>query len=392
MIDPLSPDTQAILLLTAPLSAGSGGSREILTPGEYKKLARHLHSIAERPATLLGPGAEALVESCRTVIEADRLRRLLGRGLRLSQALERWRARAIWVMSRADAAYPRRLRERLRDDAPPVLYGCGDQARLAEGGLAVVGSRNADSELIEFTQRIGALAAAARVNIVSGGARGIDSAAMSGALEMGGCAVGVLADGLEKAAIAREYREVLPDRLTLVSPYDPSAGFNVGHAMQRNKLIYALADRALVVSADVNKGGTWAGAVEQLERWRMVPVHVRTTGAESAGLQALRARGALEWPTVDSAEALRYASAPSVVGRVSENGVSATGSVDEDTERGRLLAMTVEPKSEREIIAGTGLTQQRVRALLAILVELGKLERRTRPVRYVARTQTVLLV
>jgi len=35
----------------------------------------------------------------------------------------------------------------------------------------------------------------------------------------------------------------------------PSAGFNVGHAMQRNKVIYALADVALVVSADFEKGG-----------------------------------------------------------------------------------------------------------------------------------------
>ena len=36
--------------------------------------------------------------------------------------------------------------------------------------------------------------------------------------------------------------------------------------MQRNKLIYALADAALVVNSDYEKGGTWAGAVEQLER------------------------------------------------------------------------------------------------------------------------------
>ena len=58
----------------------------------------------------------------------------------------------------------------------------------------------------------------------------------------------------------------------------PRAGFNVGHAMQRNKLIYALADAALVVSADFNKGGTWAGAIEQLEQLNYVPVYVRSTG------------------------------------------------------------------------------------------------------------------
>ena len=69
----------------------------------------------------------------------------------------------------------------------------------------------------------------------------------------------------------REHRNLLLDgQLVLISPYDPSAGFNVGNAMQRNKLIYALADTSLVVSSDLNKGGTWAGAVEQLDKLKFV--------------------------------------------------------------------------------------------------------------------------
>ncbi|CAL1241128.1 DEAD/DEAH box helicase [Candidatus Methylocalor cossyra] len=60
----------------------------------------------------------------------------------------------------------------------------------------------------------------------------------------------------EKTAMNREPHEPLRDcRLVLISPYDPRSGFNVGRAMQRNKLIYALADLALVVSSDLNKGG-----------------------------------------------------------------------------------------------------------------------------------------
>nr|WP_236692807.1 hypothetical protein [Pseudomonas sp. 10-1B] len=66
--------------------------------------------------------------------------------------------------------------------------------------------------------------------------------------------------------------------------------------MQRNKLIYALADASLVVSSDLNKGGTWAGAIEQLDKLKFVPVFVRSTGESSAGLDALRKKGALPWP------------------------------------------------------------------------------------------------
>ena len=109
-------------------------------------------------------------------------------------------------------------------------------------------------------------------------------------------------------------------RLVLISPYDPAAGFNVGHAMQRNKMIYALADAALVVTSDFEKGGTWAGAIEQLERLHFVPVFVRNGANAGKGnaalLQARRAnRGriritALSWARRSSAAAEAVAASP----------------------------------------------------------------------------------
>lgn len=294
----LSPNTQAILLLTAPLIAGRGtASSDLLSPGEYKRLARHLREIQRQPADLLAPDAVEILRVCQPVIDEIRLQKLLGRGFLLSQVIERWQARAIWVISRADAEYPRRLKARLREDAPAVLYGCGDMSLLESGGLAVVGSRYVDDALIDYTMSIGRLAARAGRAIVSGGAKGIDQAAMRGALEAGGKVCGVLADSLEKTTMNREYRNFLLDgQLVLISPFDPSAGFNVGNAMQRNKLIYALADTSLVVSSDINKGGTWAGAVEQLDKLKYVPVFVRSTGESSSGLDALRKKGAIPWP------------------------------------------------------------------------------------------------
>lgn len=303
----LSPNTQAILLLTAPLIAGRNQApADFLTPGEYRGLARFLRERQRQPADLLASDGEALIEERQSLVDRERLKRLLGRGFLLSQAVERWQARAIWVVSRADAKYPRRLKTRLREDAPPVLYGCGDLSLLETGGLAVVGSRQVDEELLAYTEGIGRLAAGARQTLVSGGARGVDQAAMRGALEADGQAVGVLADSLERAALSREHRDpLMAGRLALVSPYDPAAGFNVGHAMQRNKSVYALADAALVINADYQKGGTWAGAVEQLEKMRLVPVYVRSQGQVGKGLEALRQQGALPWPDPRTAEALQ---------------------------------------------------------------------------------------
>ena len=439
----LSPNTQAILLLTAPLIApgGAASSPDLLSPGEYKRLARHLREIQRQPADFVSPDAAETLRACRPVIDESRLQRLLGRGFLLSQVIERWRARAVWVVSRADAGYPRRLKARLREDAPAVLYGCGDMSLLDSGGLAVVGSRHVDETLIDYAMSIGRLAARAGRTIVSGGAKGIDQAAMRGALDAGGNVCGVLADGLEKSVMNRENRNVLLDgRLVLISPYDPNAGFNVGNAMQRNKLIYAFADASLVVSSDINKGGTWAGAVEQLGKLKFVPVFVRSTGEPSAGLDALRNKGALHWPNpqdVDSFAEVFDVRAPSIavsqrVGLSLIDGMQAAeatpaeppapvddgshaqssasdaaaraGTLEElpqpeeatpaealfSAVRKAIRKILILPMKDAEVAAALGVSNAQTKAWLQRLVDEGAVEKVNKPVRYRARVQTQL--
>ena len=307
----LSPDAQAILLLTAPLLAGR--SRPSVTPlplGDYNKLARHLRDTEKRPADLLDSGGLRELDDSwsglRTRRTLEDVRRLLARGFLLAQALERWSARAIWVVTRPDAGYPSRLRRKMGVRAPPVLYACGGRDALDSGGLAVVGSRKVNEELVDYTERVGRLAAEAEVRIVSGGARGVDQAAMRGSLEAGGRAIGVLGNNLERAALDRGNREPLMDgRLVLVSSFDPAVRFRGWQAMERNKQIYALADAALVVNSDLGHGGTWAGATEQLKKLHYVPLHVRSTGEPSQGLDDLVGRGADWWSEPSTREDLR---------------------------------------------------------------------------------------
>ena len=307
----LRPNAQAILLLTAPLLAGrSRPSVRPLTLGDYNELVRQLRDTEMQPADLLdSEGLREIGDSwsrLRTRRTLEDVRQLLGRGFLLAQALERWSARAIWVVTRPDDDYPNRLLERMRGKAPPVLYGCGDRDTLDGGGLAVVGSRKVNEELIEYTERVGRLAAEAEVQIVSGGARGVDQAAMRGSLEAGGRAIGVLGNNLERAALNRGNREPLMDgRLVLVSSFDPAARFRGWQAMERNKQIYALADAALVVNSDVGHGGTWAGATEQLGKFHYVPVYVRSTGEPSRGLEELVVRDARRWPEPRTPDDLR---------------------------------------------------------------------------------------
>ena len=306
MTTPLTSNTQAILLLTAPLVAGRGDLlAKLFSLGEYNKLARQLREKQKQPADLIGADAGEVIRLCGKHFGNERLEALLGRGFLLSQAVERWSARSIWVISRADSSYPKRLKTRLKEDAPPLLYGCGDLTLLEKGGLAVVGSRHVDEELISYTEGIGKLAAEAHRTLISGGAKGIDKAAINGALQSHGEAVAVMSDSMERAAVAHENLEPLMDhRLLLVSPYDPAAGFNVGNAMQRNKVIYALADAGLVVTSDFEKGGTWTGAIEQLERFHFVPVFVRNGNNAGRGNAALIHHGGRPWPNPENAAEL----------------------------------------------------------------------------------------
>ena len=57
------------------------------------------------------------------------------------------------------------------------------------------------------------------------------------------------------------------------------------------------------MNTDLNKGGTWAGAKEQLDKFRFVPVYVRSTGSPCKGLDALRQKGALPWPNPQDSDA-----------------------------------------------------------------------------------------
>ena len=209
-------------------------------------------------------------------VQPDRMKSLLARGAAMALAIEKWTNKGLWVLCRSDQDYPQRLKQHLKRNAPPILYGAGERELLSKGGLAVVGSRNIDEDGEGFAREVGRCAAESGMQLVSGAARGVDETAMHGAFSAGGSVVGVMADSLLRAAVSGKYREGIRDgQLVLVSTFNPEAGFNVGNAMGRNKYIYALADYAVVVSADHGQGGTWAGAEEELKRESGKPVFVR---------------------------------------------------------------------------------------------------------------------
>jgi predicted Rossmann fold nucleotide-binding protein DprA/Smf involved in DNA uptake len=120
---------------------------------------------------------------------------------------------------------------------------------------------------MDVARNAGTAIARAGLVTLSGGARGVDRAAIEGAFTAGGMAVGILGDSLERALRDFEARRrIYEGDLCLATIHSPKVGFSVAVAMARNKVIYALAERVFVVSAHEDTGGTWHGATEALRR------------------------------------------------------------------------------------------------------------------------------
>ncbi|HEY8203808.1 MAG TPA: DNA-processing protein DprA [Pyrinomonadaceae bacterium] len=291
----LTDDAAAVVMLCSRLGISDGESGlSPLTLKEWNDLARRIHeSGMSRPGALLGMSRADLSKHLTvTEAEAERIAQLLNRGGTIALELEQLSAGGIWCLTRVDDSYPSRIKNSLKHQAPPVLFGAGDASILERPSVGIVGSRNIDDDGANFARRLGEICARSSVAVVSGGARGTDRIAMQGALDTGGHAVGVLADSLTKTIRQTDVRNFIADgRLVLLTPYRPDNAFSVGGAMGRNKMIYGASDYSVIVSSEFEKGGTWAGAIEALAAgWS--PLFVRAGQTVGRGNQELISKGA----------------------------------------------------------------------------------------------------
>ena len=256
------------------------------------------------PSLLLGTDETQLVGEHGLATDlAARIVELLDRATAMAFELERLGQAGISTLTPFDEHYPRRFVEKLGAAAPALLYAAGTVELLDNPGVGVVGSRNVSPDGAEVAGAAAERAAHMGLPLISGGARGVDQIAMNVAFGSGGGVVGVLAESLVRKLRSPDVRRAIHEgRTVMCTPYNPEAPFSVGNAMGRNRLIYALSRITLVVASEVDKGGTWSGAVQAL-KGGIGRVAVWRGPGEGPGNVRLEERGAVPVTSIDELEA-----------------------------------------------------------------------------------------
>lgn len=260
-----------------------------LLPGVGARTARDLAARGPLRQSLARPHdhADLLSVAARAALASGSARR------RAEDELAAARGRGIRIVGRDEPDFPERLREIY--DPPAVLYVRG---RLVAGegarAVAVVGSRAASVQGLVLARALGRDLAAAGLTVVSGLARGVDTAAHRGALEGRGRTVAVLGSGLDRIYPEenRDLAEAIAQDGAVVSEFPLGAIPDRKHFPRRNRLIAGWG-RAVVVAEAAEKSGALLTAHAALEEGRdvmAVPGHPSHPG--SAGTNRLIRDGA----------------------------------------------------------------------------------------------------
>ncbi|MBR6950781.1 MAG: DNA-processing protein DprA [Oscillospiraceae bacterium] len=244
------------------------------------------------PEKIYFASREDLLLAGATEKEAERLadRSLAG----AAAAMEACAAAGIRILTLADAEYPDRLKNIY--DPPPVLYVRGTLPHIdEEAAVAVAGTRKCTPYGLRMAERIGFEMAREGCLTVSGLARGIDTAAVRGALKAGGRTVGVIGSGPD-VIYPPENRELFEDVAAsgaILSEYPPGTEPAPWHFPARNRILSGLSVGVVIIEAP-EKSGALITAARALEQGRDVfALPANADSPFSAGSNRLIRAGAI---------------------------------------------------------------------------------------------------
>ena len=261
----MTQNSNAIITLCSHLCVGDDVIP--LEPKEWSELAAKLMKLGLQPQNIFDFSVDEICEKLMVSKEySERIMRLSDRNASLMFEISEYENMGIKIVTRADKQYPQKLKLVLGNGCPPLFYYAGDLNLLGREYIGYVGSRSINEDDEAFVKMMVGKTTSKGYGVVSGGAKGIDAIAEEESLKLGAPTIAYLADSmLTKMKKSHIIRGIGNKQLLLLSVVKPNAPFNTGVAMMRNKYIYAQSKATMVVKSELNKGGTWAGATENLK-------------------------------------------------------------------------------------------------------------------------------
>lgn len=224
-------------------------------------------------------------------LERLRLSPLNGTATEAAARVDLLRERGVGAIPIGSPDYPKSLSS-LRSP-PPVLYFAGNRRLLSQAAVGMCGSRSASEAGLRAAEACGTAVAREGLVVVSGYARGVDTATHLAALRAGGQTILVLPEGMlrfrVKSAIADDLDE---DRVLVVSQFRVDQRWHVGNAMARNETIAALGSALVVIEAR-EEGGTLDAGLRALVLGRPVIALQFDSGPTPPGNEILHGKGAI---------------------------------------------------------------------------------------------------
>ena len=286
-------------------------------------------------------------------------------------AVEKLGARYLFL---GDADYPPLLAE--LENAPPALILRGRLALVARPCVAMVGARNASAAACRFARQLALGLAEAGATVVSGLARGIDTAAHLGSV--GGGTVGVIASGIDRVFPPEnaELQERVAQEGLLLAEQPPGTEPLARFFPSRNRIIAGLAQGTVVVEAAPRSGSLITARIAAEAGREVMAVPGSPLDPRAQGCNLLIREGATLVQTVDDIlEAVRPIDARAVRAPATSFGAAPVDDPSEGDRRRVTGLLGPVPVTVDELVRQSALPPAQVQTVLLELELAGRLER-----------------
>lgn len=229
------------------------------------------HSTLKQPSALLDCSKEdMMVQLVISEEEAEQILKRLESMIDVLKQLAFYESRGIGVITKFEVDYPDVFCQRLKKNAPLILYYCGNYQLLKQEAISIAGPVHATKQMNQNTKHVVDKINDEGYHLMTSGHQGCESIGLAHQLNRGGHVILFVANDLYKKRL--EYLKYIRNqRMLIISHRKPDSEYDVVESLVRNSFIYALCTTNFIIHSELNTGALWFSAIQNLKhRWSKI--------------------------------------------------------------------------------------------------------------------------